>query len=38
MNRNEVTELLERNGFRTIDMKEMNGLTYFNSQTLGLPV
>jgi len=32
MNKNEVTELLERNGFKTIDMKEMNGFIYFNSQ------
>jgi hypothetical protein len=32
MDRNEVSELLKRNGFKTIDMKEMNGLTYFYSQ------
>ncbi|MCU0472814.1 MAG: hypothetical protein MUC93_05530 [Bacteroidales bacterium] len=32
MNKNEVSELLKRNGFRTIDMKEMNGLTYFYSR------
>jgi len=38
MNKNEVTELLERNGFKTIDMKEMNGLTYFISQNVSLPV
>jgi hypothetical protein len=38
MNKNEVTELLERNGFKTIDMKEMNGLTYFISQSVSRPV
>ena len=38
MSKNEVTELLERNGFKTIDMKEMNGLTYFISQNVSLPV
>jgi hypothetical protein len=32
MNKNEVLILLERNGFKTIDMKEMNGLTYFHSK------
>jgi hypothetical protein len=32
MNKNEVLTLLERNGFKTIDMKEMNGLTYFHSK------
>ncbi len=29
MNENEVSELLERNGLETVNMKEMNGLTYF---------
>ena len=29
MNKSMVSELLERKGFRTVDMKEMNGLTYF---------
>ena len=38
MKKNEVLELLERNGFKTINMKEMNGLIYFNSQNVGLPV
>ena len=38
MNKNEVTELLERNGFKTIDMREMNGLTYFISQNVSLPL
>jgi len=32
MNKDEVLKLLERNGFKTIDMKEMNGLTYFHSK------
>ena len=32
MDKKEVSELLKRNGFKTIDMKEMNGLTYFYSQ------
>jgi hypothetical protein len=35
MNRKEVSELLERNGFKTIDMKEMHGLTYFYCKTSG---
>ena len=37
MNKDEVSELLERNGFKTIDMKEMNGLTYFYSQNVHQP-
>jgi len=32
MNKDQVLQLLERNGFRTIDMKEMNGLIYFYSK------
>jgi hypothetical protein len=32
MSKYEVTKLLERNGFRTIDMKEINGMVYFYSQ------
>jgi len=32
MDKNDVSELLRKNGFETIDMKEMNGLTYFYSQ------
>lgn len=35
LNKNEITELLERNGFKTIDMKEMNGLTYFHCKMSG---
>lgn len=37
MNRDEVTGLLEKNGFKTLIMKEMNGLTYFISQNVGRP-
>ena len=37
MNRNEVTELLEKNGFKTLVMKNMNGLTYFISQNVSIP-
>lgn len=29
INKTEVSELLIRNGFKTVDMKEINGLTYF---------
>jgi hypothetical protein len=32
MNKNEVSELLEKYGFKVLDMTEMNGLTYFYSQ------
>jgi hypothetical protein len=32
MNKDEVTEILERNGFKVVDMTEINGLTYFCSQ------
>jgi hypothetical protein len=35
MNKNDVSELLERNGFKTVDMKEMNGLTYFYCKMSG---
>jgi hypothetical protein len=38
MNRNDVTELLEKNGFKTLNMREMNGLTYFISQNVGMPL
>jgi len=37
MNKNEVSELLERNGLITINMTEMNGLTYFCSQNTRNP-
>ena len=36
LNRNEVAELLEKNGFKTLDMKEMNGLTYFISKNVSI--
>jgi hypothetical protein len=36
LNRNEVSELLEKNGFKTLDMKEMNGLTYFISKNVSI--
>jgi hypothetical protein len=32
LDRKEVSEVLERNGFKIVDMTEMNGLTYFFSQ------
>lgn len=38
MNRDEVTELLGKNGFKTLNMKEMNGLTYFISQNVSMPL
>jgi hypothetical protein len=38
MKRDEVTEILEKNGFKTLTMKEMNGFTYFISQNTGSPV
>jgi hypothetical protein len=34
MNRRDVTDLLCKNGFKTIAMKEINGLTYFISQNV----
>ena len=38
MNKNQVYELLTRNGLKTIDMTRMNGLTYFYSKNFyGLP-
>jgi hypothetical protein len=36
--RNEITGLLEKNGFKTLIMKEMNGSTYFISQNVSMPV
>jgi hypothetical protein len=38
MNRNEVTELLGKNGFKTLAMKDMNGFTYFISQNVSMPL
>jgi len=37
MSRNEVAGLLEKNGFKTLSMKDMNGFTYFISQNVSLP-
>jgi hypothetical protein len=36
LKRSEVSELLEKNGFKTLDMKEMNGLTYFISKNVSI--
>lgn len=33
MNRNEVINLLAANGFKMIDMTEINGITYFHAKT-----
>jgi len=38
INRNEVRELLEKNGFKTLNMRKMNGFTYFISQNVGMPL
>lgn len=37
MDRSEVTSLLERSGFRPLDMREMRGLTYFCCKCTGTP-
>jgi hypothetical protein len=37
VNRNEITGLLEKNGFKTLIMKEMSGSTYFISQNVSMP-
>jgi hypothetical protein len=36
--RNEVAKLLESHGLKVMDMTEINGLTYFRAQNLGLQV
>ena len=36
LNRSEVAELLAKNGFKTLDMKKMNGLTYFISKNVSI--
>jgi hypothetical protein len=38
MNKQDVTKLLEKYGFKVVDMTEMNGLTFFYSQNLRQPV
>ena len=35
LNRNKVSEMLERNGLSLISMTEMNGVTYFHSRKAG---
>jgi len=37
MNKNEVSEILEKNGFKIDNMTKMNGLTYFNSHNTRRP-
>lgn len=37
LNKNEVIELLEKNNFRIVDLKEKNGCTYFYSQNIRCP-
>lgn len=34
--KNDVSKLLESNGFKVMDMTEINGLTYFRAQNLGI--
>ena len=34
MDKKDVSDLLEKHGFKIIDMTEMNGLTFFYSQTI----
>lgn len=36
IDRNDVSRLLESRGYKIIDMTEINGLTYFRTQNLGL--
>ena len=38
MNKREVTELLEKNGFEVVNMTKINGLTYFKSHTTRKPL
>lgn len=38
LNKNEVSEILETHGFTIINMKEMDGLTYFYAQNISSPV
>ena len=37
MNKHEVSEILEKNGFKIDNMTKMNGLTYFNSHNTRRP-
>jgi hypothetical protein len=34
--KNDVSKLLESHGLKVIDMTEINGLTYFRAQNLGI--
>lgn len=34
LDKNDVSEIMERSGFKIVDMTEINGLTYFTSQNL----
>lgn len=36
IDKNDVSKLLESSGYKVIDMTEINGLTYFRTQNLGL--
>jgi hypothetical protein len=36
IDKNEVSKLLESRGYKVIDMTEINGLTYFRTQNIGL--
>jgi hypothetical protein len=38
MNKKYVSDLLEKHGYKVIDMSEINGLTFFYSQNVGHPV
>ena len=38
MNKKDVSELLEKYGFKVIDMTEINGLTYFYSRNVSKPL
>jgi hypothetical protein len=37
MNSVEVTKMLESHGFKMIDMTEIDGITYFNAKSVGIP-
>lgn len=34
MDKNKVSDLFENHGFRILDMKEINGITYFHSRNV----
>jgi len=33
-----VEEYIEKNGFKTLNMRKMHGFTYFISQNVGMPL